>query len=81
MSPIKILAFGISRDIIGGAEVEIHLPDAPTVGQLRQRLYQQYPDLQRLRSLAIAVAEEYAQEDRLIQPGEEVVLIPPVSGG
>lgn len=81
MSTIKVMAFGISRDIVGGTEVEIQLAGTPTVERLRQQLYLQYPELQALRSLAIAVAEEYAQEDRLILPGEEVVLIPPVSGG
>ena len=32
-------------------------------------------------SLSIAVNEEYATDERILKPGDEVALIPPVSGG
>lgn len=78
---IKILAFGISRDILGGSTVEMQIPDGACVADLREALYSQYPALQKLSNLAIALNTEYAAEEQEIRERDEVVLIPPVSGG
>lgn len=78
---IKILAFGISRDILGGSTVEMQIPDGACVADLREALYSQYPALQKLSNLAIALNTEYAAEEQEISERDEVVLIPPVSGG
>lgn len=78
---LEILAFGIVRDIVGGSSVQLPLASAITVRELRDRLIHHYPALRELRSLAVAVNTEYASEDQLVQPTDEVVLIPPVAGG
>ena len=78
---IKLLAFGIARDILGQQEVRWEASQPATVAQLRQQLYSKYPALNELRSLAIAVNEEYAEENHGLRENDEVVLIPPVSGG
>lgn len=78
---IKILAFGITRDILGGSTVEMQIPAAASVADLRAALYAEYPALQKLNNLAIALNTEYASEDQTITERDEVVLIPPVSGG
>jgi molybdopterin synthase sulfur carrier subunit len=78
---IQILAFGITRDILGSNTIQLDLPQATKVAELRQQLYAQYPALQKLNNLAIALNTEYAGEDQVIGERDEVVLIPPVSGG
>lgn len=78
---IKILPFGITREIVGEATVNLTAEDKVTVARFRNTLFQRYPALERLNSLAIAVNGAYAENDLIIQPGDEVVLIPPVSGG
>lgn len=78
---IKILAFGITRDILGGSTVEMQIPTAANVADLRAALYAEYPALQKLNNLAIALNTEYASEEQTITERDEVVLIPPVSGG
>ena len=78
---IKVIAFGIAKDILLGNTVELALDDHCTVGQLKARLYADYPAFQKLRSLSIAVNEEYRSDDFAIHPDDEVVIIPPVSGG
>ncbi len=78
---IHILAFGISRDIIGGPSLQLEVAEECTVTQLLDQLYTDFPKLKALRSLAVAVNTEYAQADRRISPQDEVVLIPPVAGG
>lgn len=78
---IKILAFGIARDIVGGSKLEFTITEAATVGELKASLLSQFPTFEKLRSLAIAVNSEYAEDDQVISPNDEIVLIPPVSGG
>ncbi len=78
---VKILAFGIAKDILGGSSLSVELPEKPTVGQLKAHLCQAYPDFEKLASFAIALNTEYAEDQQAIRPGDEVVIIPPVSGG
>ena len=78
---VSIVAFGIAKDIMKGTQQTIELPDAATVGVLKKELCRQFPELERLRSFAIAVNEEYQNDDFVIGESDEVVIIPPVSGG
>jgi molybdopterin converting factor subunit 1 len=78
---IKLLAFGIARDILGASSLEIELNGHPNIGNIKQYLCQQYPDFEQLASLSLAVNTSYVDDVYPIQPGDEVVIIPPVSGG
>ena len=80
-APLSILAFGATRDMVGGPTCTIYIEEGCTVARLREQLYTAYPDLRKLRSLLIAVNEEYGDEDLIVRPADEVALIPPVSGG
>lgn len=77
----SVKAFGIAREILDARELMLDLPDGATVAQLRQLLIGRYPRLGALTSLFIAVNTEYAPDDRLLLSGDEIALIPPVSGG
>lgn len=76
----KVKAFGIAKDIVGGRETVVETP-VHTVGELRAALYARHPQLEQLRSLLFAVNHAYAEDHIVLQPGDEVALIPPVSGG
>jgi len=78
---IDILAFGIAKDIINGSSVSVEIEEGMTVGNLKEILCEQYPDFVRLRSLAIAVNAEYREDNFLLKEKDEIVIIPPVSGG
>ncbi|MBK7872041.1 MAG: MoaD/ThiS family protein [Saprospiraceae bacterium] len=78
---IKILAFGVAKDIVGTRQLDFAIFNGITVETLRKTLHTQYPALEKLTSMAIAVNGEYASDEVAIAPGDEVVLIPPVSGG
>lgn len=78
---VHILAFGITKDIVGGSTFEFQIEEGSNVGQLKKHLQQQYPAFEDLASLAIAVNSEYASEELVIKAADEIVLIPPVSGG
>ncbi len=78
---VRVIAFGIARDILGGSSLTVEMPEAPTVGQLKTHLCKTYPSFEKLASLAVALNTEYARDEQVIQAGDEVVIIPPVSGG
>jgi sulfur-carrier protein len=76
----KVRAFGITREILGAKEKLIET-DGQTVGELRSWLLKSYPPLESLRSLMIAVNNSYAEDNVVLTEGDEIGLIPPVSGG
>ncbi len=78
---LQVLVFGIAKDIMGGAKVDLQIPLPSTVDQLKAFVLSQYPAFQDVRSLAIAVNNEYATGDDQINESDEVAIIPPVSGG
>ncbi|HEY3430774.1 MAG TPA: MoaD/ThiS family protein [Cyclobacteriaceae bacterium] len=77
----KIKAFGISKDIVGGKLVELEVPEGKSVADLKKELFEKYPDFNALKSLYIALNNEYADDHALLKEGDEIALIPPVSGG
>ena len=78
---IKILAFGIARDIVGGSTFEVQITEGATVFELQEHLSSQYPQFGNLASMLIAVNLEYGVYDTILKETDEVALIPPVSGG
>ncbi len=79
---IKILAFGIAKDILGGREIEMEITsESIDVGGLKEQLSTSYPAFRKLRSLALAVNEEYVADELVLNHGDQIVIIPPVSGG
>ncbi len=78
---LKILLFGIAKEIIGSPVLDFEVGKAATVGDLKGDLLEQYPDFMALSSLAIAVDGTYAEDELLLKEGQEIALIPPVSGG
>ena len=79
---IKLLAFGIAKDILEAQKIEINLANTTeTIESLKQQLLKEYPAFGKLKSLSFAVNEEYQQDDFLLKDQDEVVIIPPVSGG
>ncbi|MEL6672256.1 MAG: MoaD/ThiS family protein [Bacteroidota bacterium] len=78
---IELLAFGITKDILGGRQVSYEWEGPANVEGLLLSLREKHPQLADLKSLKVAVNSEYAGLDKTIGPQDEVVLIPPVSGG
>lgn len=78
---IKVLAFGITHEIIGERQFTLKLQEESKVSDLRSHLNQKFPRLQSLKSLAIACNETYAEDNEDLREGYVVALIPPVSGG
>ncbi len=78
---IKIIAFGIAKEILNQREMEVEIHEGATVADVRKQLEADYPAFQKLASLSLAVGEEYREDDFTITENQEVIIIPPVAGG
>lgn len=82
MVNVHVRLFAGLHQLVGERELTMELPDGATVGMLRDRLGEQYPVVQAfLPTLVCAVDEEYVPSEHVLRDGDEVALIPPVSGG
>jgi len=79
---VKVLLFAAARDLAGHDVIAAKLMTDLTVGELRTRLTQNFPALAPLLAKsAIAVNHDFAENDRVLAPTDEIAIIPPVSGG
>jgi molybdopterin converting factor subunit 1 len=79
---VVVKLFAVIRDSIGVSEIVLDLREGETVSDLRQRLVESHGDAASLLGkCAIAVNRVYAARDTLLHEGDEVAVIPPVSGG
>ncbi|MEM6965404.1 MAG: MoaD/ThiS family protein [Bacteroidota bacterium] len=78
---INVLAFGIAKDIINATTLGVEVQDGISVGELKKQLTARFPDFEKLRSLSVAVNQEYREDDFILSESDEIVIIPPVSGG
>jgi len=81
-SLVRVRLFARVKDLAGMDAIELPLPRGATVGELRRRLAEAKPALRDLlERCAIAVDEEFANDNLELRPGLTVAVIPPVSGG
>ena len=78
---VKILAFGIAKDIFGTSVLDCKLEEGTTAAGLKAVLEAQFPRLAQLSSYMIAINNEYALPATGISATDEIAIIPPVSGG
>ena len=78
---LRILCFGRLRELIA-PELFVELPTSACVADLWRHLREQYPALVPYEgAIAIAVNQAFASASTPLAPGDEVALLPPVSGG
>jgi molybdopterin synthase catalytic subunit len=84
MMEVRVLSFGVLKDWLGSSAATVELPEGATVADLLQRLgdgQDAHPSAQLLRSIAVSVNAEFAAAAQVLREGDEVGLLPPVSGG
>jgi len=78
---IRVLLFGAAADRAGTRETQVSAGEI-TLDELWPLLAERYPSLSPMRdTLAFAINGEYARGDARVVPGDEVAVLPPVSGG
>ena len=77
-----MLFFGRLKDLAGRGKESIQLPDGATLNDVLRHLGKQIPGLEDLLpSIAMAINQEYAGPGSKLDSGDEIALLPPVSGG
>jgi molybdopterin converting factor subunit 1 len=76
------LLFGAAADRAGIRQTQVPVGHAATLGELWPLLTERHPGLLPMRdTLAFAINGEYARMDDAVSPGDEIAVLPPVSGG
>lgn len=79
---VQVRLFASLRQAVGEARLARTLPTGATVADLVRTLAAEYPRLPvAAGAIYASVNRVYAGEDTVLQPGDEVALFPPVSGG
>ena len=79
---IKVLFFGLLKDVCGRAEDELELPENAVLKEVFDHYAALYPRLAAMAgSTVLARNQEFAGSDQPLTDGDEVALLPPVSGG
>jgi molybdopterin converting factor subunit 1 len=79
---VRVRLFASLREAAGRSELELDLPSGASAEDAWRALARSHPPLAAKRpSLAASVNRRYAPFDTRLDDGDEVVFIPPVSGG
>jgi len=79
---VRVFFFGMLKDLAGKVSDIVELPEGASMRDLLAHYEAQIPRLKQvLPSLALAVNQQYAGPDAKLKSGDEIALLPPVSGG
>jgi molybdopterin synthase sulfur carrier subunit len=79
---ITVKLFAAFGEAFGVSELTLELPPDTPVSQVLESSIAQYPQLEQWRDRTrFGLNMEFVSADTILQDGDEVVLIPPVSGG
>jgi len=79
---VKVLFFGVLKDLVHTSEEQLNLAEGATLAQLLDHYQRIIPQLKSFQpSLAFSINQAYAHPETELQAGDEVALLPPVSGG
>ena len=81
MISVRIFLFGWVRESLNDSSLMLDLPENSRVGDLRNFFSVRIPSLVEPGLLRIAVNHEYVGDEYGLKSGDEVAIIPPVSGG
>ena len=79
---VRVRLFASLREVVGRSDAELELGDGATPEHVFRTLSEAHPALRsRRQSLSAAVNRRYVGFDEPLSDGDEVVFVPPVSGG
>src|ERR1022692_1403925 len=79
---VRVLLFGVLKELVGHSSETVELPEGSRVKDLLAHYVRQTPRFEAmLPSIALSVNQEYSSPNRTLAAGDEVGLLPPVSGG
>ncbi len=82
MIKVRVRFFAALREIAGKEMIEVDVSSGTTAGRLLDRLIADHPKLAPFAGVVqVAINKEFADRGTELQADDEVVFLPPVSGG
>jgi molybdopterin converting factor subunit 1 len=79
---VNVKLFAVVRERVGVSELPLEVPPGTTAGDALGRLRESYGEIASMLSrCAVAVNRQYVNRDAVLHDGDELAVIPPVSGG
>lgn len=79
---VTVLLFAKLRELLGQERLEIELTPETAASEVLPLLFKEKHQAQQIgHCLLFAINQNYVQPNTLLQDGDELALIPPVSGG
>lgn len=79
---VRVRLFATYREIVGAGQMSWTSEEGETLGGLLESLFAKYPRLAGHReTMMLAVNQAFVEPERVLHDGDEVALLPPVSGG
>ncbi len=79
---VKVKLFAVYQEVFDASEIDLMLPASAQVSDVLASLIEQKPQLAKWQEVTrFGVNLKFVEADTFLQEGDEVVLIPPVSGG
>ena len=79
---VTVKLFAVYQEAYGVPELALEFPTETPVAAVQERLIAEHPELEQWRNITrFGVNLQFVKPDTILQDGDEVVLIPPVSGG
>ncbi|WP_035798125.1 MoaD/ThiS family protein [Crocosphaera chwakensis] len=79
---ITIKLFAIYQEVYGVPELTRQVPQETTVSNILSELIEEHPQLKKWQDITrFSVNYQFVEADTKLQDGDELVFIPPVSGG
>ena len=79
---VDIRLFATMKDKVGQPRIQVEVAEPATVKELLEAISVQFPTLDSsIETVLVSVNKAFASEDTAVNPGDEVAMFPPVSGG
>jgi len=79
---VRVQFFSRLRDLAGVSETEMEIPDKTTIADLLGLVYSRTPALREWdNSILVAAGVEFVRRDYVLQPHDDISIMPPVQGG
>ncbi len=79
---VKVKFFASARDVVGSKQIEMDIKKGSKTKDVLETLIDKYPGLNDLKDqLILAVNKQTGKRDKVLEEGDEIAVLPPVSGG
>lgn len=79
---IRVQFFSRLRDLTGKPEIDLEVPEGTTAADLLEKIYSTTPALREWdKSILVAAGLEFVGRDYVVNPRDEISIMPPVQGG